>query len=130
MVSEDDSLQVVIDNFIHPSQINGIKMVNMFLKKSRQWWRTVNIISGRESKDVPLSSLFALEEINKYFQGINSDPNYKVPSYINVQKRLDSQVLTSSLSSNFSHKKKGLLMDLMACHTGSGEESQMNSPLY
>ena len=33
---------------------------------------------------VSLSSLFALEEVNKYFQEINSDANYNAPCYVSV----------------------------------------------
>ena len=90
-------------------------------KSCRQWWRTVNSISDRECKDVPLSSLFALLEVNKYFQGI-----ILILTTSMFLKGQGSQLLMSSLLSNFSHDKKGLLLDLMACHTGSGENLQMN----
>ena len=68
MASEADSLQVVINNLIQQNQINGVTSKNDKHDKSsraEQWWRTVNSISDRESKDVPLSSLSALEEVNK-----------------------------------------------------------------
>ena len=66
MASEADSLQVVINNLIQQNQINGVTSKNdKHDKSSRQWWRTVNSISDRESKNVPLSSLSALEEVNK-----------------------------------------------------------------
>ena len=85
MVLEADSLQVTIDNLIQQNQIIGVKSKNnKHCKSTRQWWKTVNTISGRESKNVSLSSLLALEEVNKYLQVINSDANYKAPCCVNV----------------------------------------------
>ena len=82
---EADSLQVTIDNLIQQNQINGVKSKNnKHCKSTRHWRKTVNTISGRESKNVSLSSLFALEGVNKYLQEINSDANYKAPWCVNV----------------------------------------------
>ena len=53
MVLEADSLQVTIDNLIQQNQINGVRSKNnKHCKSTRgpQWWKTVNTISGRESK--------------------------------------------------------------------------------
>ena len=85
MVLEADSLQVAIDNVIQQNQINGVKTKNnKHCKSIRHWRKTVNTISGRESKNVSLSSLFATEGVNKYLQEINSDANYKAPCCVNV----------------------------------------------
>ena len=71
---EIDSLQVTIDNLIQQNQMNGVRSKNNKHRKSiRQSWKTVNTTSGRKRKNVSLSSLFALEEVNNYFQEINSD---------------------------------------------------------
>jgi hypothetical protein len=53
-------------------------------KSSKQWWKTVNAITGRGSKEVPLNSLFNLENINRYFRDINADCNYKSPTFMAI----------------------------------------------
>ena len=71
------SLQVTIDNLIQQNQMNEVRSKNnKHCKSTRQWWKTVNTISGRESKTVFVSSLFSLE--------INCDANYKAPCYVNA----------------------------------------------
>ena len=37
-------------------------------------------MTGRESNDISLSSLFSLEDINKYFKDINTDTEYVAPT--------------------------------------------------
>ena len=64
-------------------------------KRDSPFYQVLNVMpcSRKTFLAVSLSSLFALEEVNKYLQGINSDANYKginsdanykAPCYINV----------------------------------------------
>ena len=55
-------------------------------KRDSPFYQVLNVMpcSRKTFLAVSLSSLFALEEVNKYLQGINSDANYKVPCYVNV----------------------------------------------
>lgn len=75
------------------------------------------MVLTRKSNTVSLSSLFALEGVNKYFQRINSDADYKAPCYVNVPQGTRLQVIDEFTF----HSKKEPPMDLMACHIGSGE---------
>ena len=55
-------------------------------KRDSPFYQVLNVMpcSRKTFLAVSLSSLFALEEVNKYLQGINSDANYKAPCYVNV----------------------------------------------
>ncbi|CAH3152017.1 unnamed protein product, partial [Porites evermanni] len=123
MVLEADSLQVTIDNLIQQNQMNGVRNKNnKHCESTRQWWKTANSISGKESKTVSLRSLFALEKVNKYFQEINSDANYKAPCYVNVPQGtrlpISDEFTTFNPFTFLSQQKKELPLDLMACHIG------------
>ena len=56
---------------------------------------------------------------------INSDANYKAPCYVKVPQSTMLPVIDEFTTFKFD-KKKGVLLDLMACHDGSGENLQRN----
>ena len=51
---------------------------------SRAWWSTVNTITGRDTQSQLISSVIHPDTINKYFCGINSDPDYVAPALIDI----------------------------------------------
>lgn len=100
MVTGADSQQILINDLTQQNQINAVRNKNNEHGKStRRWWKTVYAtISGRNSQAVPLNSLYCLEEVNRYFQGINTDPNYTAPGFIDVvhgTRLLASQIIIS-----------------------------------
>ena len=46
---------------------------------SRRWRNTVNLITGRQTGNAPISSTIDPKIINLYFQSINTDDQYSSP---------------------------------------------------
>ena len=87
--------------------MNGVSSKNNKHRKStRQWWKTVNTVSERGSKNVSPSSLFALEEVNKYFQEINSDANYNAPCCVDVPQGTRLPVIDDFTTFKFLSQQK------------------------
>lgn len=126
MALEAYSLQVTIDNLIQQNQMNEVRSKNnKHCKSTRQWWKTVNTISGRESKTVFVSSLFSLES-DEYFQEINVILTTRLLVTSMPLKVLGSQLSMRSLPLSSFHSKKELPLDLMACYISSTVTSIFN----
>ena len=44
---------------------------------SRKWWKTVDQITGKASKEVPLFNIFDLNDLKEHFQHINTECHYE-----------------------------------------------------
>ena len=55
-------------------------------KRSKGWWDTANRIMGRKTQGIPVSSVLSPEDINVYFQSINTDQRYVTPQPIQIPK--------------------------------------------
>ena len=73
-------LQERINKLIYENQIRAIQGKN---KKhstgSKEWWNTVNRITGRKQTGQDVSAIFEPAIINQHFQKINTDPSYSSP---------------------------------------------------
>ena len=66
-----------LNELIRINQINCVRSENMKLKRGcGEWWKAVNVMTGRKKQDESISSVFSIDGINTYFQSINTDPNY------------------------------------------------------
>ena len=64
--------------------MNQVKAVSSeqskFGKRTKRWWEVAKKIKGRKAQGTSVSSVLSLNEINSYFQLINTDNNaYKAP---------------------------------------------------
>ena len=64
------------------------------------------MVLTRKAKTVSLGSLFALEGVNKYFQRINSDANYKALCYVHVPQGTRLQVIDEFTTFKFLSQQK------------------------
>ena len=70
-------LQEKINILIRENQIRAIKAENRKFKRgSKEWWRTVNKITGRSTNDDRVSSVTDPGRMNEFFQKINTDTHY------------------------------------------------------
>ena len=78
-------LQELIKKLIRENQLNAVKQKNKSQRTgSRQWWSTVDSITGRKNRNASLSTVFDPCEINAHFQSINSDPNNVAPKPLKI----------------------------------------------
>ena len=49
-----------------------------------KWWKTVDQITGRASKEVPLFNIFNLDDLNEHFQHINTHCHYESPTTMTI----------------------------------------------
>lgn len=78
-------LQEQINKLIRDNQLNAVKHeMNNQKAGTKRWWSNVNSITSRKSRDVSVSALIDPCEINVYFQGINTDPNYVAPKLLQI----------------------------------------------
>ena len=68
--------------------LNKIRAVNeirsSYNTSSKRWWDTVNMITGRQAGNAPVSSNIHPKTINLYFQSINSDDQYSTPEVLSI----------------------------------------------
>ena len=71
-------MQEKINKLIRENQLSAVKQEFGNQKTgSKSWWSNVNSITSRKKKqDVSVSASLNTHEINKYFQSVNTDPNY------------------------------------------------------
>ena len=50
---------------------------------SKRWWSTLNKLTGR-AQNTPVSNIISPDEINLYFQSINTDPDYSRPEQVEI----------------------------------------------
>ena len=85
MLDEANALQPRIDHLILENQVSAIKSTNdRHQWSSRKWWKTVDQITGRSSKEVPLFNIFNLDDLNQHFQHINTDCHYESPTTMKI----------------------------------------------
>lgn len=51
---------------------------------AKGWLNTVNKITGRETKALNISSVINPDDINLFFQRINTDTQYSVPELLHI----------------------------------------------
>ena len=73
-------LQEKINILIRDNQIRAVKAENRKFKRgSKEWWRTVNKITGRSKNVDRVSSVIDPGRMNEFFQKINTDTHYTTP---------------------------------------------------
>ncbi len=73
-------LQEKINILIRENQIRAVKAENRKFKRgAKEWWRTVNEITGRSTNDDRVSSVIDPGRMNEFFQKINTDTHYTSP---------------------------------------------------
>jgi hypothetical protein len=73
-------LQEKINILIRENQIRAVKAENRKFKRgSKEWWRTVNKITGRSINVDRVSSVIDPGRMNEFFQKINTDTHYITP---------------------------------------------------
>ena len=79
-------LQEKINKLIRENQLSAVKQEFSNQKTgSKSWWSNVNSITSRKKKqDVSVSASLNPHEINKYFQSVNTDPNYTTPEPLQI----------------------------------------------
>ncbi len=81
-------LQEKINKLIRENQLSAVKQEFGNQKTgSKSWWSNVNSITSRKKKhDVSVSASLNPREINKYFQSVNTDPNYTTPEPLQISE--------------------------------------------
>jgi hypothetical protein len=84
--NEQDLIEFLID--LRENQLSAVKQEFGKQKTgSKSWWSNVNSITSRKKKqDVSLSASLDPREINKYFQSVNTDPNYTTPEPLQISE--------------------------------------------
>jgi hypothetical protein len=74
-------LQENINKLIRENQIRAVKDENRKFKRgSKEWWRTVNKITGQSTNDNRVSSVIDPQQMNTFFQRINTNTQYILPN--------------------------------------------------
>jgi hypothetical protein len=81
-------LQEKINKFIRENQLSAVKQKFCNQKTgSKSWWSNVNGITSRKKKqDISVSASLNHREIEKYFQTVNTDPNYTTPELLQISE--------------------------------------------
>ena len=67
-------LQERINKFIRENQVQAVKNENRkFTKGTKNWWDTVNKMTGKKNQGISISSIIPPELINAYFKEMNTD---------------------------------------------------------
>lgn len=96
--SEANILQPRINTLIHEKRVELVRS-NKNGKGSHMWWKMVDVITGRRPKQLPLNTLFEIEDMNIYFKEINTDLDYQpipciiIPEDSEVPKLSEHSVL-------------------------------------
>ena len=73
-------LQERINKVIRENQISAVREENRKSKRgTKEWWKTVNKITGRKTNNDKVSSVIDPGRINEFFQMINTDTQYTTP---------------------------------------------------
>lgn len=69
-----------INDLICKNQINAVRNENRkHCRGSKGWWDTVQIITGRKTQGTLISKVINPDNINAYFQSINTDDTCEAP---------------------------------------------------
>ena len=83
--SENPVLQERINELIRAEQIRAFNERRRSYHTSlKRWWDTVNMITGRQARNAPVSSTIDPKTINLYFQSINTDDQYSTPEVLSI----------------------------------------------
>ena len=83
---EKVTLQEKINKLIRGNQIAAVKEENNRHKNGyKHWWNTSNKLTGR-GQNTPVTNIISPDEINLYFQSINTDPDYSTPEQVEIPK--------------------------------------------
>ena len=83
--SENPVLQERINELIRAEQIRAVnERRSSYHTSSKRWWDTVNMITGRQARNAPVSSTIDPKTINLYFQSINTDVQYSTPEVLSI----------------------------------------------
>lgn len=83
----DTKLQEKINQLIRENQIRAVSNENnknMNKCGTKDWWNTVNKITGRGTTSHNISSIIDPNVINAYFQNINTDTQYTSPQFLTI----------------------------------------------
>ena len=73
-------VQEKINKLIRENQISAVRGENRKFKRgTKEWWRTVNKITGRKTNNDKVSSVINPGRINEFFQMIYTDTQYTTP---------------------------------------------------
>ena len=85
--SENHVLQEQINELICTDQIRAVNEErNSYHTSSKRWWDTVNMITGRQACNAPVSSTIDLKTINFviHFQSITVDDQHSSPEVLSI----------------------------------------------
>ena len=81
---ENQMRQEKINSLIRMNQVQRTAKIRNTLRALMGLWDTANMITGRKTQGIPVSSVLSPEDINVYFQSINSDQRYVTPEPIQI----------------------------------------------
>ena len=83
--SENPFLQEQIKEIIRAKQIRAVnERIRSYHTSSNKWRDTVNMITGRQARNVSVRSTIDPKIINLYFQSINTDDQYNTPAVLSI----------------------------------------------
>ena len=84
--SENPVLQERINELIRTERIRAVnERRSSYHNGWKRWWDTVNMITGRQARNAPVSSTIDPKTINLYFQSqINTDDQYSKPEVLSM----------------------------------------------
>ena len=100
--AENVELQDRINKLIRQHQVRAVEKENRKHNSgSKQWWNTVNKITGRKQDDQYISSIIDPELINTHFQEINTDQHFVAPDLLPVPDETRIPTLDVNTVRNF-----------------------------
>ena len=77
--------QEKINDLIRKNQINAVRNENKkHYRGSKGWWDMANRITGRKTQGTLVSKVINPDDINAYFQSINTDDAYVAPEPLEI----------------------------------------------
>ena len=70
-------------------------------RAAKKWWATVNSMTGRKDSSVPISTILDPDDINRYFQEINTDADYSAPDPVPIPDGTRVPVLSTFTEQKF-----------------------------
>ena len=103
---EKVTLQEKINKLIRGNQIAAVKKEsNRHKNGSKRWWSTLNKLTGR-GQNTPVSNIISPDEINLYFQSINTDLDYSRPEQVEIPEGCRIPYIDERTASLLSSKQK------------------------
>ena len=109
------ALQERINHLIRVNQVNAVNQENKkHHKGSKGWWDTANRITGRKTQSAPISMVISPDDINSYFQSINTDDAYVPPEPLQIPEGTHAPTVDE-------HSVRNLLIHLKRTAPGPDE---------